>query len=228
MSQVFSPYGLRVLKNLGEGPFSAGMHTYPVFASSALATTGCFFGDPVGLQAGTVVPLTASPTNALPGVIGIFQGCSWQDPFRGFVNSQYLPPNIYSTGATQVLVKVQDYPWTIMRVQSDGTLNYAAVTPFSPIGLNAQLMGFGNGNTVTGNSRVYLSSGAPSALPPGQPPLTAGNPPGPTATYAVRITGFVVDAAPSPGAGSIPGDPFTDMLVTWNFGVDRYQNATGG
>ena len=226
MAQVFSPYGLRVLKNLGEGYFSGGMHTYPVLNPSQLATTGCFFGDPVGLQGGTVVPLTASPTNALPGVVGIFQGAEWQDPFRGFVNAQYLPPGIFATGATKVMVKVVDAIYPIMRVQADGSLGFTASS--SPIGMNAQLMGFGNGSPFTGNSRVYLSSGVPGQLPPGQPPLTPGNPPGPTATYAVRITGFVIDAAPSPGAGSIPGDAFTDMLVTWNFGIDRYLNATGG
>ena len=227
MAQIFSPYGLRVLKNLGDGYFTGGMHTYPVAASSPLATNGCFFGDPVGLQGGTVVPLSASPTPAVPGVIGIFQGAQWQDPFRGFVNAQYLPANIFATGASQVFVKIQDDPQTIMRVQSDGSLNFSN----NVIGLNAQLLGFGNGSPFSGNSKVYLSSGNPSPLPPGQPPLTPGNPPlggAGSNAYAVRITGFVIDAGPSPGAQSIPGDAFTDMLVTWNFGVDRYMNATGG
>lgn len=222
MAQVFSPYGLRVLKNLGNRYFTGGMQTYPVFPSTPLATAGAFFGDPVGLQGGTVVPLSASPTNAVPGVIGTIQGASWQDPFRGFVNSQYLPANIFATaGITQVFVKVLDDPQTIMRVQADGSLNFSN----NVIGLNAQLMGFGNGSTFTGNSRVYMSSGNPS---PTTPPLTPGNAPAATATYAVRIVGFVIDAGPSPGAQSIPGDAFTDMLVTWNFGVDRYMNATGG
>lgn len=219
MSQIFSPYGLRVAKNLGEQYFTGGMRTYPVTNPSAIATDGCFFGDPVGLQGGTVVPLTASPTSALPGVIGIFQGAEWQDPFRGFVNSQYLPAGIFSSGATQVKVKVMDYPWAIMRVQFDGVMS-----PSTSIGLNAALLGFQNGSTFTGNSRVYASSGNPS---PSQPPLTAGPAPG-AAALAVRIVGFVNDAAPSPGAGSVPGDAFTDCYVVWNFGVDRYLNATGG
>ena len=222
MAQIFSPYGLRVLKLLGEGYYSTGMHTYPVTAA-AIATQGIYFGDPVGLQGGTIVPLTASPTSALPGVIGVFQGCSWQDPFRGFVNAQYLPAGIFTSGATNVLVKIMDYPYPIMRVQSDGVLTQAS-TP-SPIGMNGQLMGLPSvGSTFTGNSKVYLSTGNPS---PTTPPLTAGPALG-TGPLAVRIVGFVVDAGPSPGAQSIPGDPFTDMLVTWNFGVPRYQNAAGG
>lgn len=223
MAQIWSPYGLRVLKNLGEGYFTAGMHTYPVTNPSAIATTGCFFGDPVGLLGGSVVPLTASPVPGPPGVIGIFQGAEWQDPFRGFVNSQFLPPGIFSSGATQVKVKVSDYPWVIMRAQSDGSINFGP----NSIGMNAALLGFGNGSTFTGNSRVYVSSGNPSPLPPGQTPLVPGPAIG-TGPLAVRIFGFVNDAAPSPGAGSVPGDAFTDLLVIWNFGIDRVLNATGG
>lgn len=208
MAQIQSPYGLRVLKNLGEGYFSGGMHTYPVLTSAALTSNGLFYGDPVGLQGGTVVPLTATPGSAgPPGVLGVFQGAEWQDPIRGYVNALYIPGNIFATGATNVKAKVYDYPQPLMRVQADSSLPDGG-TPVV-IGNNIALGGFGNGNTFTGNSRVF-ATGAPAA---------AG---------AVRIVGFIRDAAPSPGAGSMPGDPYTDLLVTWNFGVDRYMNAVGG
>jgi hypothetical protein len=206
MGQIAGPYGLRVLKNLGEGPFSGGMHTYRITNPATIATHGMYFGDPVGLQGGDVVPLTASPAAGVPGVVGIFQGASWQDPIRGFVNSQFLPAGLLSSGASDVQVKVSDYPWVVMRVQADGPVQPAQV------GMNAALGNLGQGSTFTGNSLVNLVSGSIAA----------------TATLAVRIYGFVRDAAPSPGAGSLPGDPFTDVLVVWNFGVDRYQNATGG
>jgi hypothetical protein len=206
MGQIAGPYGLRVLKNLGEGYFTGGMHTYPVTNPATIAARGMFFGDPVGLQGGDVIPLTASPAAGPPGVIGIFQGCSWQDPVRGFVNAQYLPAGLFASGATQVRVKVQDYPWVVMRVQADGP-----VTP-DKIGMNAALGNFGQGSTYTGNSQVNLVSGSIAA----------------SAGLAVRIYGFVVDGSPSPGAGSVPGDAFTDVLVVWNFGIDRYLNATGG
>jgi hypothetical protein len=206
MSQIAGPYGLRVLKNLGEGYFSGGMHTYRIANPATIATTGLFFGDPVGLQGGDVIPLTASPVAGVPGVIGIFQGCSWQDPVRGFVNSQFLPAGLFSSGASDVQCKVADYPQVVMRVQADGP-----VQP-SQQGMNAALGNFSQGSTTTGNSKVNLVSASIAA----------------TATLAVRIFGFVRDAAPSPGAGSMPGDPFTDVLVVWNFGIDRYLNATGG
>lgn len=204
MGQIAGPYGLRVIKNLGEQYFTGGMKTYRVTNPSAIATTGCFFGDPVGLQGGSVVPLTVSPTPGPPGVIGIFQGCSWQDPIRGFVNSQFLPAGIFSGGASDVQVKVMDYPWAQMRVQADGPVQV------NQVGMNAALGNFQQGSIYTGNSAVNL------VTPPAAGPL------------AVRIVDFVRDAAPSPGAGSMPGDPFTDVIVVWNFGIDRYLNATGG
>jgi hypothetical protein len=223
MAQVFSPYGLRVVKNLGEGYFSGGMHTYPVPSLTPFASTGLYFGDPVGLSGGSVQPLAASPTpGAATGTIGIFQGAEWQDPIRGFVNSQYLPAGL--AGVTNVKVKVADYPWVIMRVQSDGVLNYNPPAASAAIGMNAALMGLPSTVNALGNSKVYLSTGTPS---PTTPPLTAGTPIG-TGALAVRIVGFVNDGGPSPGAGNLPGDPFTDVLVVWNFGVDRYLNATGG
>lgn len=206
MGQISGPYGLRGVKILGEQYFSGGMHTYQITNPAAIATQGCYFGDPVGLQGGSVVPLAASPTAGVPGVIGVFQGCSWQDPIRGFVNSLFLPAGLFSSGATDVKVKVLDNPQIVMRVQADGPVQ------LTQIGFNAALGQLGQNNPQTGNSKVNLLSAS----------IAAG------AALAVRIYGFVQDAAPSPGAGSMPGDPFTDVLVTWNFGVDRYLNATGG
>lgn len=198
MSSIAGPYGLRTNKYLGDTPFSSGMQTYPILQNQA---TGFYFGDPVGIQAGQVVPLSATPS---PGnlVLGIFYGAEFQDPIRGFVNSQFLPANIIQSGAWNVRIKVMDYPFLVMRVQADGPVNYDS------IGQGADLSNFGNGSIWTGNSQVSLLSAS----------IGSG--------AAVRIYDLVVDAAPSPGAGSMPGDPFTECLVVWNFGVHRYMNAS--
>lgn len=202
MASVAGPYGLvPARKYLGDTPFSSGMHTYPILQNP---TTGMFFGDPVGIQAGgQVVPLTASPApGAQPLVLGVFYGCEWQDPIRGFVNSQQLPANIILNGGWNVKVKVFDYPWAVLRVQADGPVDYTA------LGQAADLQNFGAGNVWTGNSTISLISGS----------IGGGQ--------AVRIYDLVVDAAPSPGAGSLPGDPFTDCLVVWNWGVNRWTSAS--
>jgi hypothetical protein len=201
MASVAGPYGLApARKYLGDTPFSSGMHTYQVLTNQ---TTGMFFGDPVGIDAsGNVQALSASPApGAQPLVLGAFMGAEWQDPFRGFVNAQFLPANIITSGAWDVRIKVFDYPWAIFRVQADGSVDYTSV------GRSADLGNFGAGSVWTGNSQITLVSGS----------IGAGQ--------AVRIYDLVVDAAPSPGAGSLPGDAYTDCLVIWNFGVSRWLSA---
>ena len=211
MSQVAGPYGLRPVNHIGAlvwpGP---GIHTFPLTANQA---TGFFYGDPVGLVAGVPTPLAATPlaiaspagAPAASNPIGVFVGCSYQDPIRGFVNAQFLPANAISSGATKVQVKIADYPGLVMQVQATGSV------PLSQIGMNAALSNFGAGSTLTGNSAVALLQSSIAV----------------TGTLAVKIYDFVYNASPSPGASSIPGDPYTDVLVIWNFGVHRYQISTG-
>jgi hypothetical protein len=205
MSQVAGPYGLRVVKLLGDLPFSGGMHTFPLTTNQA---SGFFFGDVVALNAGQPTPIIASPTTTI-GVntpVGVFMGAEWQDPIRGFVNAQYLPANAITSGATKVKLKVCDYPHLVMQVQANGIITA------DKIGMNAVLVGpFSGGSTAVGNSVVAIDAAS----------VGAG------AAFALKIYDFVYTAAPSPGASSQPGDPFTDCLVIWNAGVHRWMNATG-
>jgi len=205
MSAIQSPYGFRVVKLLGDLPFSGGMHTYPLTTNQA---KGFFFGDPVGLVAGQPQPLSATPTTAISpnSPIGIFMGCSYQDPVRGFVNAQYLPPNAIVGGATKVMLKIADYPWLILCVQANGPVT------IDKIGMNAALFGpFASGSLTTGDSNLALDASSVAATP----------------TLAVRIYDFLYTPTPSPGAGSVPGDAYTDVLVVWNQGVHRFTNSSG-
>lgn len=206
MSQVAGPYGLRPVKHVGELVFPGpGIHTFPLTANSG----AFFYGDPVGLQGGVLTPVSATPLAvgvAATGPtalnpIGIFVGCSYQDPIRGLVNAQFLQADAIAFGATHVQLKIADYPGLVMQVQATGPVN------IDQIGMNAALTNFGFGSTLTGNSEIALLA---SSI-------------GVTWTLAVKIYDFVYNAAPSPGASSIPGDPYTDVLVMWNFGVHRYQ-----
>jgi hypothetical protein len=206
MSAVAGPYGLRVIKHLGDLPFGGGMHTLPLTTNQA---KGFFFGDPVGLVAGVPTPLVASPTTAIGpnSPIGVFMGCEYQDPVRGFVNAQFLPANVITGGATKVRLKIADSPDLVFAVQANGPVT------IDKIGSNAALVGpFAAGSLATGNSLVALDIASIAA---------------PAATLAVRIYDFVYHAGPSPGASSIPGDAFTDVLVIWNAGVHRYSNSSG-
>jgi hypothetical protein len=121
------------------------------------------------------------------------------------VNAQFLPANAISSGATNVQLKIADYPGLVMQVQATGPVT------LSQIGMNAQLTNFGAGSTLTGNSAIALLASSIAV----------------TWTYGVTIYDFVYNASPSPGASSTPGDPYTDVLVHWNWGVHRYMIAAG-
>lgn len=205
MSQVASPYGLRPVKMLGDRPWSHGVHAYPMTVNQ---TKGLFFGDPVGLIGGSPAPLTATPvagTLSANSPIGVFMGCYYTDPIRGFVNAQYLPANAVNNGLTKIGCMIADDPDLVMQVQADG------VVTVDKTGMNAALGNFSAGSLFTGDSGVNLASAGVGA----------------TATLALRIYDFVYNATPSPGAGSNPGDPFTDCLVVWNFGVHRFTLGGG-
>jgi hypothetical protein len=210
MSQVAGPYGLVTSRLVGDLPFSGGMHTYPLTAANV---TAFYFGDPVGLSAGQPVGLTGSPTPPATYLgaatannpIGIFYGCSYQDPKWGFVNSQSLPANALALGYSGIMLKIMDWPYLVMQVQANGPVT------LNQIGLNAALVGpFGGGNPNIGNSVVALNAGSVG-----------------TAVNAVRIYDFLYTPGPSPGASSQPGDPFTDVLVTWCPGVHRFTIGQG-
>jgi methyl coenzyme M reductase alpha subunit len=97
--------------------------------------------------------------------IGIFMGCEYQDPVRGFVNAQMFPAGGIASGVKNVKFKIMDLQTVVMRVQSSGSVAATA------IGMNAALV-VGAGNAATGDST--FAAGAAAA----------------TTGIALRIVGF--------------------------------------
>jgi hypothetical protein len=197
MAQIASPYGLRPVQLLGGLPFAGAIRSFPMTLNSAKAF---FYGDPVALVAGQPTVLAASPITTVNAnsPVGVFLGCEWQDPVRGFVNAQSFPPNGISNGATKVKFKILDCPTCVFMVQANGPVQLAA------IGTNTDILGFGTGNSATGNSLV--AADATTAVTP---------------TLALKIVGFPDQP------GSQVGDPFTDLLVIWNQNVHRWVAQAG-
>ena len=199
MSLVASPYGLRPVQLIGGLPFTGAVRSYPMAAQAS----AIFFGGIVGLSAaGNPVAITATPVGGTVDAqspIGVMMGAEWEDPIRGFVNSQYLPAGIIAAGAKKVRLKILDSPFTVFQVQANGSV--AA----DKIGENVVLATFGTGNTATGNSTEAVAAATVVA-----------------ATGALKIIGFVNKAGQS-----APGDAFTDLLVIWNAGVHRYAQGAG-
>jgi hypothetical protein len=198
MSQIASPYGMRPVQTFGGLDFAGAIRSYPLTVDQAGAF---YFGDPVGLSGGQPQVLAASPvagTVSVNSPIGVFMGCEYQDPIRGFVNAQMFPAHGVQAGYTGVRFKILDYPWAVFKIQANGSV------PQTAIGLKTAIVGFGTGNNATGNSSVAASSAVAV-----------------TATFALHIVGFPKDP------NNAPGDPFTDILVTWNFGTHRLLLGAG-
>jgi hypothetical protein len=198
MAAIAGPYGLRPVQLVGGLPFAGATKTYPLTANQ---TAAYYFGDPVGLVGGNVVPITATPTTTAGpnSPIGVFCGCEYEDNLKGFVNAQWLPANAVSAGLKKIKIKVCHDPSVVMMVQANGPVTA------DKLGLNAALTGIGTGSTSNGNSKVALDAASAAVA----------------ATLAVRIVGF-------PDSGySVVGDAFTDVHVIWNAGVHRLSQGLG-
>lgn len=199
MATVSAPYGLKPIKLIGSQPFAAAMREIAMTVNSA---NGIFTGDLVNITTGQPTSITATPTTtantATP--VGVCVGVRYTDPvMKQELHNSYLPANAITNGYTKVWIKVVDDPDVLFMVQADGVVARAK------IGQNAPLGNFSAQSTVTGNSKVNLTSASIAA----------------TATLAVRIVDCVESTT------STAGDAFTDLYVKFNTGVHAYNNATG-
>ena len=218
MASTASPYGLRPINLIGGQAFNGGViREYTVATNNSAAI---FNGDLVVLSsAGLPSAVGSSPVaidipnaaNATAGIVGVCVGAQYTDSTGIVQFRQFLPANIITAGATNVIVRVMDDPDALFQIQGTaalGTFNSGTDGSGWPgaIGKNAQL-GFATaGNTATGNSGVNLIVGSNGAG------LVA------TSTYAVRIVD-VVDGTQT--------DDYPEFIVKLNVGVHSYTNSLG-
>lgn len=210
MATVATPYGLRTIQAIGGRPFNGGtIREYKVSANNAAAI---FNGDLVVLtSAGQPAAVSATPTPATAGIVGVCVGATYVSSEGQVVHNHFLPANLITGGATDVIVKVMDDPATLFQVKGSaalGTFNSGTDGSGWPgaIGKNAEL-GFGTaGSTSTGNSGVNLLVGSNGAG------LATTN------TFGVRIVDVVKGTE---------GDLYPEFIVKLNVGVHSYETALG-
>jgi len=194
---VSAPYGLIPINLIGGRVFAGATRQIPIGSGEG---TAIFYGDVVKFNAAGNLTRDTSTNAATP--VGVFLGCSYTDPTFGKVFRQYYPA---STVATDIVGIVCDDPDALFKaaVCQAGTTTISYLTR-TDVNRNSALVQ-NNGSTVTGNSAVAVSS-------------TAGN----TDTLPLRIVDFIPETA-------IAGEPgsYTEVVVKWNAGVHRYNNATG-
>jgi len=209
---VNKPYGLQPINLIGGQVFAGATRSLPITTSSVSYNTALFNGDVVMIgSGGTIIKGTLdTDTSAVPGIVGVFVGCSYTNPStKQKVFQQYWPG--FTSGVTDAVAIVVDDPDTLFKVVSVGDTADTTgldVTPLQQtvLGNNVQLV-LNTGDTTTGDSRVgvYWNSGAP------------------TQTYAMRI----VDLVPDTSYVSSGNIVFPELIVKFNFGFHSYYNATG-
>ena len=209
---VDKPYGLKPINLIGGQVFAGATRSLPITTSSVSYNTALFNGDVVMIgSGGTIIKGTLdTDTSAVPGIVGVFVGCSYTNPStKQKVFQQYWPG--FSSGVTDAVAIVVDDPDTLFKVVSVGSSADTTgldVTPLQQtvLGNNVQLV-LNTGDTVTGDSRVgvYWDSGNP------------------TQTYAMRIVDLVPDTSYISSGNLV----FPELIVKFNFGFHSYYNATG-
>lgn len=149
---VNAPNGL-VPVNTGNGNTWNGQTT--PYAITATYANAMFTGDLCTLStAGTVIQPTASTA-----VLGVFNGCSYQTTANIYaINFPYWPGNPGLRTGTAAFANVIDDPRVRFTVQEASTAG-ASGTPLTQadVGNNAGVI-LSTGNTVTGQSRSFLSN----------------------------------------------------------------------
>ena len=218
MASVASPFGLRPINLIGGQAFNGGViREYTVATNNSAAI---FNGDLVVLSsAGLPSAVGSSPVaidipnaaNATAGIVGVCVGAQYTDSTGIVQFRQFLPANIITAGATNVIVRVMDDPDALFQIQGTaalGTFNSGTDGSGWPgaVGKNAAL-GFATaGSTTTGNSGVNLVVGSNGGS------LAA------TTTLAVRIVDVVQGTQT---------DDYPEFIVKLNVGVHSYTNSLG-
>ena len=211
---VDAPYGLKPVNLIGGLPFAGATRQIPIASNY---NTSIFNGDVVQYaNDGTLIITTLQNqvTNAsaalttLPGVIGVFLGCSYTNPAtKQKLFSQYYPAN---TVASDIMAYVCDDPNALFKVVSvtsavadnaAGGLLPAFKSRANSIPTNAELV-LNTGLTSTGNSRmgVFINN-VTTALP-------------------FRVVDVVPDTANSSGN-------FVEFIVKFNVGYHSYTASAG-
>lgn len=185
MSATFTPTGMIPIRKRGGVPNNAAQGRYRINPAGVALTI--VRGDPVALNAGYVVRVTAATDWAL----GVFWGCSYNDIVtkRPTYSPIYLANTSVGTDPKGIQCFVIDDPDTIFAIQADASVSVGDVGV-----LNFEVT-ISAGNVVTGQSAYGLDAGTRTA-----------------ASALLRI----VDIYDAPLGGSNAfSDPFPWVEVEW-------------
>ena len=202
---VPAPYGLKPINLIGGQVFAGATRTFKIASGY---NTNIFNGDIVTLVSGGTIEKSniQDQDTPVPGLVGVFLGCSFVNAQGQTMYSQYYPAG--TTGTINAIVcEDPDALFKVVLVSSDVENTTAALTPAylgqTVVGSNVTFVQ-NTGSTATGDSAigVYTPGGAGTASTP------------------ARVVDVVPETANSAGN-------FTELIIKFNFGYHSYYNATG-
>jgi hypothetical protein len=143
MANLDAAFGLRPVRHYRGGEVRANEY----FIEGGLAAN-IFRGDPVK-STGTTKRITVAAAGDT--MLGVFDGCVYEDPQGNVVYSHYWPTGQSVKSGSVVRAWVFDDPDILFEVQADGAFTAG------DIGATADLVA-GTGNTMTGMSKFELES----------------------------------------------------------------------
>ncbi len=207
MTAVAGTYGLQPANLIGGQVYAGAVRQIPI-ASGYAQNIG--YGDLVAYTTdGTIVRVdTASgaKTAFAAAPIGIFLGCSYTDPnLKYFITKQYWPSGTVASDAYAVICEDPDIILRAALTNGSGTLYTASGATQAFVGENA---GYYQPstlvNTATGNATVSVNFASRNT----------------TSTLPFRVIALVPESILTDGT-------YSEVLVTYNFGLHFYRQATG-
>ena len=210
---VSAPYGLQPINLIGGQVFAGATRQLPITPTigngggSINYNVAIYYGDVVQLsQANSTIIKSTLDTDAtaVPGVVGVFLGCTYTNPVtKQKTFSQYWPG--FASGVTDAYAYVADDPDQLYKAASVGnTVNTTGLVISAVsqviVGNNATLI-LNTGSATTGNSKIGVFANAVSTPLP------------------MRVVDGIPDTATSNG--------YTELVVKFNFGYHSYNNADG-
>lgn len=207
MTAVAGTYGLLPANLIGGQVYAGAVRQIPI-ASGYAQNIG--YGDLVTYTTdGTIVRVdTSSGAKAAfaAAPLGIFLGCNYTDPnLKYFVTKQYWPSGTVASDALAVICEDPDIVLRAALTNASGVLYSASGATQAVVGEN---VGYYQPstlvNTATGNSTVSINFASHNT----------------TSTLPFRVIALVPESILTDGT-------FSEVLVTYNFGLHFYRQATG-
>jgi hypothetical protein len=147
MANTDAAFGLRPLAKLGGNYNSCGFTTYAV--KSGNNSGNIFEGAVVKLGSDGYVVVAGDSDTQILGVAG---GIEYTAADGKPTFSNYFPTTTATQGSADIKIRVYDDPNQLFLIQADGASGQTS------IGMNADVVGNGNGSTVNGISSGELDS----------------------------------------------------------------------